>query len=188
VDGGEREAGIDGYLRSLAVLPVSFLSEQGERLAGLCSQMDSGAGYRELFASGVWVYSLHVFITMVREKMGGTIADAVWSHQRDMLDEAGAGASDSLESAFMLIDKALATHDLRLDAADYRLPEARVALALLLGMPESPDYSADNGSPAGGLRALNSKVEECLAHCLLRARVEILSACAELFARESSNH
>jgi hypothetical protein len=35
---------------------------------------------------------------------------------------------------------------------------------------------------------VNLKVEECLAHCLLRARVEILSACAELFVRNGSNH
>jgi len=191
VEGGELEAGTDGYLRSLAALPVSFLSEQGERLAGLCKQVDSSAGYCDLFASSVWVYSMHVYMTMVREKMGHKVADTVWSHQRCMLDEAQAGAGDSMDLAFMLIDRALDPGDLQLDvpgAAGYRLPEARVALALLLGMPESPDCTARTGVHPVRLKPVNTEVEERLAHCLLRARVEILAACATLFKRDTKSH
>ena len=91
-----------------------------------------------------------------------------------------------MESAFTLIDQALDISSFRregADAASRFLPEVRVAMALLLGMPESPDYSGRNEENHGGPRTTVEKVENCLAHCLLRARVELLAACSELFRR-----
>ena len=100
----------------------------------------------------------------------------------DIAVEADAGAGESMESAFMLIDEALDMSSFRMEAASQFLPEVRVAMALLLGMPESPDYSGpDNGSHVSPRTTL-ATVEGCLAHCLLRARVELLAACSELFA------
>ncbi len=181
---GQLEARPDRHLNNLAILPISFLSEQGDRLAELCNQTASGDNYRDLFVSSIWVYPMHAYMTLVREKMGAAVAEAVWSHQRGMLDEAGTGAGDAMESAFMLIDRALDLDDFRmdgLDAPNYVLPEARIALALLLGMPESPDYSGRISVHPGRPRTMCTKVEECLAHCLLRARVELLAACSDLF-------
>lgn len=188
---GQPEFRRDKYLQSLAVLPISFLSEQGDRLAGLYNQTAIGNSYRNLFASSVWVYPMHVYMTLVREQMGASVAEAVWSYQRDMLDHADAGSGNSMESAFMLIDKALDLDGFQVegpDAANYVLPEARVALALLLGMPESPDYCECTSAHAGRPGTTRTEVEQYLAHCLLRARVELLAACSDLFARNTVIH
>ena len=83
----------------------------------------------------------------------------------------------------MLIDEALDMSSFRMEAASQFLPEVRVAMALLLGMPESPDYSGRNEGGHVGPRTTLATVEGCLAHCLLRARVELLDACSELFRR-----
>jgi hypothetical protein len=127
-------------------------------------------------------------VGLVHERLGALVAQAVWSYQRDMLDEADAGAGVSMESAFMLIDKALDLDDFRLEgpgAARYELPEARVALALLQGLPESPHFSGHNDALHGKFKTIHMQAEECLAQCLSRARAELLAACGELFA---SNH
>ena len=186
MESGQSDPGSDNYLRCLAVLPISFLGEQGDRIAEFCDQSAIGDNYRNLFVSSIWVYPMHAYRALVREHMGVAVAEAVWSRQRKMLDEADAGAGRSMESAFTLIDKALDMNSFRregADAASRFLPEVRVAMALLLGMPESPDYSGRNEENHGGPRTTVEKVENCLAHCLLRARVELLAACSELFRR-----
>ena len=179
---GQSDPGSDNYLHCLAVLPISFLGEQGDRIAELCNQSAIGDNYRNLFVSSTWVYPMHAYMALVREHMGVAVAEAVWSRQRKMLDEADAGAGESMESAFMLIDEALDMSSFRMEAASQFLPEVRVAMALLLGMPESPDYSGRNEGGHVGPRTTLATVEGCLAHCLLRARVELLAACSELFA------
>ena len=185
------EVGSGKYLHSLAVLPISFLSEQCDRLAGLCEQTGIDDHYRNLFASSVWVYPMHAYVALVHDRLGAPVAQAVWSYQRNMLDEADAGAGVSMESAFMLIDKALKLDDLRMDGPDadrYELPEARVALALLQGLPESPHYSSHNDALHGKFRKIHMQAEECLAHCLSRARAELLAACGELFTSNQVRH
>jgi hypothetical protein len=167
------------------MLPMSFLSEQGDRLAGLYGQAAIGDNYRDLFTSSVWVYSLHAYVALVREHMGDEVAEAVWSRQREMLDQAEARAGQSLESAFRLIDGALDSgggspgdpeDTIRV------LPETRVALALLLGMPESPAYVSRIDERSERIRTM--QVEGYLARCLFQAREELLAACSELFARK----
>ena len=182
MESSQSDPGSDNYLHNLAVLPISFLGEQGDRIAELCNPSTIGDNYRNLFVSSVWVFPMHAYRALVREHMGVAVAEAVWSRQRQMLDEADAGAGRSMESAFTLIDEALDMSSFRTEAASQFLPVVRVAMALLLGMPESPDYSGRNEENHGGPRTTVEKVENCLAHCLLRARVELLAACSELFA------
>ena len=152
----------DRNLHHLAMLPLSFLSEQGDRLAGLHSRRLPGGNDHHLFAASIWAYSLHSYVALVRQHLGDQSAEAMWCLQRQMLEQAEAGAGRSLDSAFVLIDEVL-------DGGRGRLgnPETRVALALLLGMSESP---------------VNAVEVECeLARCLARARNELLAACAGLF-------
>ena len=182
MESSQSDPGSDNYLHNLAVLPISFLGEQGDRIAELCNQMAIGNNYRNLFVSSVWVYPMHAYRALVREHMGVAVAEAVWSRQRKMLDEADAGAGRSMESTFTLIDEALDMSSFRTEAASQFLPEVRVAMALLLGMPESPDYSGPDYRSHVRPRTTLASVEGCLAHCLLRARVELLAACSELFA------
>lgn len=181
---GQSETRPDSYLQCLAMLPVSFLSEQGDRLTGLCDQPAIGDDYRDIFASSVWVYPLHAYRALVREQLGDEVAKAVWSCQRDMFDAAEAGAGQSMEAAFMLIDAALDLGEARLDKQEAAIPvqpESRVALALLLGMPESPDYASHMDERSDRIRTLPMEVEGYLARRLLHAREELLAACSELF-------
>lgn len=169
------------------MLPMSFLSEQGDRLAGLYGRAALGDNYRDLFASSVWVYSLHAYVALVREHMGDEVAEAVWSRLRKMFDQAEAGAGQSLEYAFMLIDGALARGRGSLGELQDTIrvpPETRVALALLLGMPESPAYASGMDERSERFRTIQVEVEGYLARCLSQAREELLAACSELFERK----
>ncbi len=166
------------------MLPISFLGEQGDQLAGLYEQSATGENYRDLFTSSVWVYSLRSYLVLVSENLGEEVAEAVWSRQRNMLDEAEARAGQSMESAFMLIDAALNLGRASLgepEAAINSPPEIRVALALLLGMPESPDYASGMDERSERVRSIQAEVESHLACCLLHARAALLAACSNLF-------
>jgi hypothetical protein len=181
----------DSYLQCLALLPVSFLNEEGDRFVQLCSQAAIGRQYGNLVTSSIWVYPMHAYRAQIRKHLGAPVAAAVWSRQRGLFEEAEAGAGALMESAFLLIDEALDTGNVSLDspvAAGAAAPESRVALALLSGMPESPDYSGDRRVREGAPRAACAKVEACLADCLLQAREELLAACSELFAAPVSSH
>ena len=183
---GQSETRPESHLQYLAMLPISFLSEQGDRLAGLYEQSAIGENYRDLFASSVWVYLLHSYRALVSEKLGEEIAEAVWSCQRDMFDEAEAGAGQSMESAFVLIDTALNLGRVSLgepEAAINMPPESWVAPALLLGMPESPDYASGMDERSARIRTMQTEVEGYLARCLLHARAGLLAACSNLFER-----
>jgi len=182
---GKSEIQPDSYLHGLAMLPISFLSEQGNRLSGLCDQTAVGDNYRNLFASSVWVYTLHAYLGLVREQMGAGVASTVWLRQRDMLDEVDAGSGESMESAFKLIDAALDMNRIHSDELETNiriLPETRVALALLMGMPESPDYASCIYDRSNRIRTMQAEVESYLAHCISHARKELLAACSVLFS------
>lgn len=152
----------DRHLHHLAMLPLSFLSEQGDRLVGLHSRRPPAGNDHHLFAASIWAYSLHSYVALVRQHLGDQFAKAMWCLQRQMLEQAEAGAGRSLDSAFVLIDEVL-------DSGRGCLGnlETRVAVALLLGMCESPVNAVE--------------VEDRLARCLARARNELLAACADLF-------
>jgi len=187
VQSGQLETRPESHLQHLAILPISFLSEQGDRFAGLYDQSAIGENYRDLFASSVWVYSLHSYLALVRGKLGEEAAEAVWSRQRSMFDESEAGAGQSMESAFMLIDAALTLPRFSLgerEAAINVPPEIRVALALLLGMPESPDFASGMYERSERVRTMQAEVEGRLACCLLHARAALLAACSNLFEHD----
>ena len=175
----------DSYLQCLALLPVSFLSEEGNRFVETCSQAIIGSQYGNLVTSSIWVYPMHAYRAQIRKHLGAPVAAAVWSRQRGMFEDAEAGAGELMESAFLLIDEALDAGSVSLDgsvASSVAAPETRVALALLSGMPESPDYTGDGSVYGGAPRVPCTKVEACLADCLFQAREALLAACSELFA------
>lgn len=182
---GQSEIQPDNHLHGLAMLPISFLNEQGNRLAGLCGQTAIDDNYRNLFTSSVWAYPLHAYLELVQEQMGAGAASMVWSRQRELFNEVDAGSGESLESAFTLIDAALdmnRNHSDELETDSRILPETRVALALLLGMPESPDYASCTYERSNSIRTMQAEVENYLAHCISHAREELLAACSVLFS------
>ena len=182
---GQSEIQTDGYLHGLAMLPISFLNEQGNQLAGLCDQTAIGDNYRNLFASSVWVYPLYAYLELVDEQMGAGVASTVWSRQRELFNEVDTGSGESMESAFTLIDAALdmnRSHSDELETNIRILPETRVALALLMGMPESPDYASSMYERSNSIRTMQAEVESSLAHCISHARKELLAACSVLFS------
>jgi hypothetical protein len=189
VNSGQSETQADGYLNGLAMLPISFLGEQADGLADLCGRTTIGDNYRALFVSSVWVYLLHSYVGLVREHMGDEVAKAVWSQQREMFDKAEAGAARALESAFMLIDGVLDMDGPRgePEAATQVTPETRIALALLLGMPESLACASSMDQGSRRIGTMQADVESCLAQCLLQARAALLAACSELFVRNHAD-
>ena len=132
------------------------------------------------------MYSLHAYRALLREQLGNQVARAVCLRQREIFDAAGAGAGQSMESAFALIDGVLDPGIVgpgEAEAAIQVLPETRVALGLLLGMPGSPDYAGSNAERSDRMLTMRAEVEVYLARCLLQSREALLAACSKLFAR-----
>ncbi len=178
------------HVQCLAELPITFLSEQGDRFAGMCDQPVILNSYRDLFFTSVWVYPLHAYIALLRKQLGAEVADAVWSRQRAMFDEIDTGVSQSIDAAFMLIDSALDPGRVGSDESEDSVevaPETRVALALLLGMPESPDYASGMDERSERIRTMQTEAEGCLARSLVRAREALLDACSELFPHDQTD-
>jgi hypothetical protein len=119
------------------------------------------------------VYPLHAYIALLEKQLSDEVGKAVWLRQRNMFDAINNDFSQSMESAFMLIDSAL--------ELDNNSPETSVALALLLGMPESPDYASCMKERTDRIQTMQAGVESHLARCLLYAREELLAACSRLF-------
>jgi hypothetical protein len=58
-----------------------------------------------------------------------------------------------------------------------------VALALLLGLPESPDYAATAARRAEQIARMQPEIDWRLAHCLTCAREEIKNTFPPMVAR-----
>jgi hypothetical protein len=162
-------------LYSLAALPIDYLTRQEALLARM--RVDEGAlnPYREVFITGTRAYQQHTYLEMVRGTCGRAVAQQVAVQQHRLL-EFTTGRGRSVEQALNLVEGALDTRAVSAATreGDIEIPiEMNVALALLLGLPESPDYAATATRRAEQIARMQPEIDWRLAHCLTCAREEM---------------
>jgi len=162
-------------LYSLAALPVDYLTRQEALLARM--RVDEGVlnPYREVFITGTRAFQQHAYLKLVRWAYGRAVAQQVAVYQQRLLDSA-TGRGRCARLALDLIEGALHTRVVRADTrgGEIEIPiEMNVALALLLGMPESPDYATTAARRAEQITLMQPEIDWRLAHCLTCARDEM---------------
>ena len=172
-------------LYSLAALPVDYLRRQEALLARL--QVDERAldPYREVFITGVRAYQQYTYLELVGWTYGREVARQVEVHQRRLLNFA-TGRGNSTGTALTLIEHALETRTVRAAtrAGDVAIPiEMNVALGLLLGLPESPDYVTTAAGRIEQIARMQPEIDWHLAHCLACGREEIKNVFLPAFTR-----
>jgi len=172
-------------LYSLAALPIEYLARQDALLERMRVDERAFRPYREVFITGTQAYQQHTYLELVRWTYGRAVAQQVGVHQRRLLDFS-TGRERCIGPALDLIEGAL---DTRVVSASTRegeieIPiEMNVALALLLGMPESPDYAATAGARAEQIVRMQPEIDWRLASCLACAREEMKSSFLPMVAR-----
>jgi len=162
-------------LYSLAALPIEYLTRQEALLERM--HVDEGAlnPYREVFITGTRAYQQHAYLELVRWTYGRAVAQQVAVQQHRLL-EFTTGRGCCVEQALGLVEGALDTRAVSAATreGEIEIPiEMNVALALLLGLPQSPDYAATAASRAGQIARMQPEIDWRLAHCLTCAREEM---------------
>jgi hypothetical protein len=171
-------------LYSLAALPIEYLTRQAALLERMRVDARTFKPYREVFITGTRAYQQHTYLELVRWTYGRTVARQVEVHQQRLL-EFTTGRGHRSKQALDLIEGALDT--LAVSAAtregEIEIPiEMNVALALLLGLPESPDYAATAARRTEQISRMQPEIDWRLAHCLTCAREEMKNTFLPVFA------
>ena len=167
----------------LARLPLVFLAEQDvdfdiDGVAG-----DDVTTYREVMTAGLKLYQLFSYQGMVRRRFGEPVAKKVHTLQCRIIDSEHAGAGEAVEAALQLIERSLSVAVVGAEAGGVEFPvsaERRVALALLTGLPESPDYLPDAQNRDLRLPCI-ANMEQQLAGLLVRGKQDMLRTFSPLF-------
>ncbi len=173
----------EGYINPgrLAWLPLAFLVEQDQQQVALS---ESDTAYRDVMATGVWTYQLYGYHTLVRRRYGEEVARQVRALQCEILDSERPGAGAAIDSALQLVETALHASVVRgkIRSVNFAISAERtVALALLLGLPDSPDYNAghcDRDRPANGVPDIDKR----LAGMLVKGQLAMLEVFTPLFS------
>jgi hypothetical protein len=170
-------------IHSLAALPIEYQNTQRELLAQICGDREIDAAYRDVFAAGIRGYQLTAYLMLLRRYYGQQVADRVWSCQYRLLD--GDTENSSVARAMALIGHALGGKKIvaTTETGSVDIPiEMNVALALLLGMPESPHFVARPEQRMDQIRRMGPDIDWDLSHCLFRAYDEVVKTFAPLLA------
>jgi hypothetical protein len=162
-------------LYSLAALPIEYLTRQDALLERMRVDGRAFKPYRDVFITGTRAYQQHTYLELVRWTYGRTVAQQIEVHQHRLL-EFTTGGGCCIEQALDLIDGALDTRAVSAATreGEIEIPiEMNVALALLLGLPESPDFAATAARRAEQVARMQPEIDWRLAHCLACAREEM---------------
>jgi hypothetical protein len=128
-----------------------------------------------VFSAGIRAYQLAAYLQLVRAQYGRAVAGNIGNFQRRLLQTAGNDACGILK-AIELVSGALATESVTADTGHGSIDipiEMNVAIALLLGMPDSPHFAARPDQRATRLKNMGTDVDWSLSQCLIHAREEI---------------
>lgn len=168
----------------LAWLPLAFMVEQDAQQTGCTAVADADAAYHEMMTTGCWVYQLYSYYGMVRRRFGEEVAKQVQELQCEIFEREQPGAGAAIISALQLVEIALHASVVggKAGSAFVALPaELSVALALLMGLPESPDYYADGkGDDRPVYRVAG--IDERLASLLEKSKHALLEAFNPVFS------
>ena len=171
-------------LYSLAALPIEYLTRQEALLEWMRVDERAFKPYREVFITGTRAYQQHTYLKLVRWTYGRTVAQQVEVHQHRLL-EFTTGRGRCIAQALDLIEGALDTRAVRADTreGEIEIPiEMNMALALLLGLPESPDYVSTATRRAEQIMRMQPEIDWRLAHCLRCAREEMQNTFLPIFS------
>jgi len=164
-------------VRRLAWLPIVFLTEQEDVFRQYGRDEDIEDAYREVISTSLWVYLLYTYNGMVRRRFGSATAIRVREIQRDIFNDEQPGSGDFILVSLELVEDALSdgvVRDLEW-CIQFKMPaELAVALTLLLGLPESPDYRSRKPRPADYTAHRMPGVDWRLSRVLARGQQEIL--------------
>jgi len=183
----DSELKVDTY--RLAVLPIAYLGEQQDPFDCCRAEGEIDEIYRDVFSTGVWLYALYNYMLLIRDKLGGSTADAVWAHQQTILSGGATEAGEGIVRAFDLIREASSIGPLQpvLDSAVAEVPvELNIAMTLLLNLPESPGYASCATDRAEQSTYLHADIERRFASCLSRCRDEIVKTFFSTFSYTGS--
>ena len=170
-------------LYNLAALPVAYLTRQSVLSERLRVDEYMLKSYREVFVTGVRAYQQFAYLELVKRSYGRAVAQQVEVHQRRLLDLT-TGRGEGIRRALRLIEGALETRTVSAATREGEIAipiEMNVALALLLGLPESPDYALTSVLRAEQITRMQPEIDWRLAHCLTCAREEIRTVFLPVF-------
>ncbi|GMQ83297.1 MAG: hypothetical protein BMS9Abin06_0030 [Gammaproteobacteria bacterium] len=171
----KREPG--DMVHRLAWLPIVFLTEQENMFERYGRDEDIEDAYRDVITTSLWVYLLYTYHGMVRRHFDSATETRVREIQLDIFNDEQPGSGDSILAALELVECALSAGVERDPdwSIQFKMPtELAVALALLLGLPDSPDYRARKPKTADYAVHRMPGVDWRLARALARGRQELI--------------
>ncbi|MFQ5644365.1 MAG: hypothetical protein ACE5FQ_11800 [Thiogranum sp.] len=173
-------------VRRLAWLPIIFIAEQEDVFERYGRDEDIEDAYRSVTTTSLWVYLLHTYHGLVRSHFGSDTEDRVREIQRDIFNSEESASGDAIITALELVECALGV-DVEVNPdwnIHFKMPEElAVALALLLGLPDSPDYRSRKAKLSDYAVHRMPCVDWRLARVLGRGRRALVEAFEPLVGR-----
>ncbi len=168
---------IDPY--ELAMLPMIRLSPDAEpsETYGDCGSGELDPFYFDVVNTGLWSYQLYTYLELLKQLFGADVRTEVGDWLLDMLN-ANNSAGDRLETVFSVIEHTLKANRINMTMEHGLIrvsEEMSIALAMLVELPESPDFSASKGDRHTRIRLINSNVDQYFAASLKCARNDVFT-------------
>jgi hypothetical protein len=160
----------------LAALPIGYLTRQDDLLECMRTYGRAFTPYREVFITATQAYQQYAYLELVRRIYGHALVGQVEVQQHRLFDLVR-GTGSRIKQALDLVEKALGTDAVSVPTwlGDVDVPiEMNVALAVLLGLPESPDYVNSAAARVEQIARMPPEVDWRLANSLARARGEMV--------------
>jgi hypothetical protein len=169
---------------SLAVLPIDYLDRLGDPFETICAPKDIDPSYQGVFSDGIRAYQLTTYLMLVRAHYGRGVANQIGNYQQRLLQPDGE-APNTITTALELVRGALGSSSVTADTDHGKLDipiEMNIALALLLGMHNSPHFSTRPEQRAAQASRMGMDIDWSLSQCLTHAREEMQRVFAPLLA------
>ncbi|HED17215.1 MAG TPA: hypothetical protein ENI64_10450 [Gammaproteobacteria bacterium] len=169
---------IDPY--ELAMLPMIRLSPDAEpsETYGDCGLGKLDSAYFDIVNTGLWSYQLYTYLELLQKIFGNNVKTEVSDWLLDMLN-ANNSAGDRLQTVFTVIEhaKKQARHAVMGTGKDLSSisVEMSMALAMLVELPESPDFSVSKGDRQTRIRLINTEVDQYFAASLKYAHDDVFT-------------
>lgn len=173
---------VDAY--RLAWLPIAYLAEQDESSEPFSLLAGVDKDYQEVITSALWIYMLHTYHGLVRRSFGGETERLVRLHQKAIFSEEKPDAGEAVEYALGLVDDALRVGVVGIPFRKTRFEapaELRVALALLIGLPESPDHVVSEMYATEPVVHKRPGIDRHLSRILLSGQQKVLKIFCPVF-------
>lgn len=173
----------------LATWPIEYLLEQDAQFEQDFTASTVDETYRAVFIAGTWAYLIHGYLGSLQAVFGLAIQQQIRSVLLQVLERL-AGAAEATEYTLQLITGAKEIGRLRVEYYEQEIEiplEMNVALALLLGLPESPDFAPSAFQRTEQIKKMAPDVEQFFSDYLAHQGQRILLASAPTLALYNLN-